>query len=168
MRIGASRVLAVGIALGTALAACSDGATEPASGISSTSAQESPVSQSATLQVADSDLGSILVDADGMTLYLFQADTDGSSTCYEECATAWPALIDETPVAGDGVDESLLGTTERDDGEVQVTYDGQPLYYFASDEAAGDTNGQGVGDVWYVVDPSGAAITEKARTRTGY
>lgn len=168
MRIGASRVLAFGVALGTTLAACSDGASEPASGTSSTAAQESPASETATVHVADSDLGSILVDADGMTLYLFEADTDGSSTCYDDCATAWPALIDDAPVAGDGVDEALLGTTERDDGEVQVTYDGQPLYYFASDEAAGDINGQGVGDVWYVVDPAGAAITEKARTRPGY
>lgn len=166
MRIGAMRVVMVGLALAASLAACSDGGEEPTSG--TTSAAQSEPEEAATVQVADSDLGSILVDSEGMTLYLFEADTDGSSTCYDDCATAWPALVDDAPVAGDGVDEALLGTTERDDGDVQVTYDGQPLYYFASDEAAGDTNGQGVGDVWYVVDPAGAAITEKARTRPGY
>ena len=90
------------------------------------------------MRLAESDLGSILVDADGMTLYLFEADTDGSSTCYDDCAASWPALIDDAPSAGAGVDESLLGTTERDDGEVQVTYGGQPLYSFASDQAPGD------------------------------
>ena len=166
MRIGAMRVVSVGLALSASLAACGDSGEEPASG--TTSAAQSPPAEAATVQVADSDLGSILVDSAGMTLYLFEADTDGSSTCYDDCATAWPALVDDAPVAGDGVDDALLGTTERDDGDVQVTYDGQPLYYFASDEAVGDTNGQGVGDVWYVVDAAGTAITEKARTRPGY
>ena len=99
MRIGATRVFTVGFVLGTSLAACSDGAIEPTSGTSSTTVQESPASETTTVQVADSDLGSILVDSDGMTLYLFEADTDGSSTCYGGCATTWPALVDDAPVA---------------------------------------------------------------------
>ena len=76
---------------------------------------------------------------------------------------------DEAPTAGEGADESLLGTTERDDGEMQVTYDGHPLYTFASDTAPGDTNGQGVGEVWYVVDATGKAVTdEEGGGRPGY
>ena len=69
-------------------------------------------------------------------------------------------------MAGDGVDGSLLGTTERDDGTTQVTYDGQPLYVFASDAAPGDTNGQGVGEVWFVVGPDGKTIEAQAMTMT--
>ena len=172
MRIGAMRWLAIGVTFATMLAACGgddgDDAGQGSPAAESPAAEESPAEGTGTVQVADSDLGSILVDAEGITLYLFEADTDGSSTCYDDCAATWPALIDDAPSAGDGVEESLLGTTERDDGEVQVTYDGQPLYYFASDQAPGDTEGQGIGDIWYVVDPAGAAITEKARTGPGY
>jgi predicted lipoprotein with Yx(FWY)xxD motif len=112
----------------------------------------------AAIEVASSDLGDILVDAEGVTLYVFDSDTDGTSTCYEDCAANWPALTGEV-TAGEGVDESLLGTTERDDGETQVTYADRPLYYFAGDQAAGDTNGQGVGDAWWVMGPDGEAIT---------
>ena len=72
---------------------------------------------------------------------------------------AWPALtVEGEAVGGEGIDASLLGTSERTDGSVQVTLDGHPLYYFAQDAAPGDVNGQGVGDVWYVVSPAGAPI----------
>ena len=97
-----------------------------------------------------------------MTLYVFFADTDGTSTCYDDCAASWPAFVaaGEVKAGGGGdIDESLLGTTERDDGTLQVTFNDQPLYYFSGDAAAGDTNGQGIGDVWYVVSPAGDAIT---------
>lgn len=107
-----------------------------------------------TVAMAESDLGSILVDAEGNTLYLFMPDAQGDSTCYDDCATNWPALTGEAS-AGDGVDASLLGTTERTDGEIQATYNGWPLYYFANDAAPGDVNGQGVGDVWFVLDAAG-------------
>ena len=167
MRIGAMRSLTIGLAFATLLAACG-GNDDGTGSAQSPAAEESPTAEVATVQVAESDLGSILVDADGMTLYLFEADTDGTSTCYDECADAWPALTGEAPTAGEGIDGSLLGTTERDDGQMQVTYADQPLYTFAADQAAGDTGGQGVGDVWYVVDPAGAAVTTKARTGPGY
>ena len=111
-----------------------------------------------TVELASSGLGDILVDADGNTLYLFVPDGQGESVCYDDCATAWPPLTVEG-VAGDGVDDGLLGTTERTDGTEQVTYNGWPLYYFANDAATGDTNGQGLNDVWYVVDADGNAIT---------
>ena len=163
MRIGGMRTLAIGVAMTTSLIACSSddssSATTPASTTTSSSEAESPTAAAdATVQLADSDLGQILVASDGMTLYLFEADEGDTSTCYGDCAATWPALVDDAPTAGDGVDGSLLGTTERDDGEVQVTYDGHPLYFYAPDEAPGDTLGQEVGDVWYVVDAEGAAV----------
>ncbi|HWC71134.1 MAG TPA: hypothetical protein VG993_08240 [Actinomycetota bacterium] len=171
MRIGAMRMVAIGLGMALLVAACGDEGGDAGQG--SAAAQPSPSAEASdavgagTVSLGDSDLGSILVDADGKTLYLFESDTDGSSTCYDDCATTWPPLIDEAPTAGDGADESLLGTTEREDGEMQVTYDGHPLYYFASDQAAGDTMGQGIGDVWFVVDASGRAVTD-AGGRPGY
>jgi len=163
MRIGGMRTLAIGVAMTTSLIACSSddtsSATTPASTTTSSSEAESPSAVAdATVQLADSDLGQILVASDGMTLYLFEVDEGDTSTCYDDCAATWPALVDDAPTAGDGVDESLLGTTERDDGDVQVTYAGHPLYFYAPDEAPGDTLGQEVGDVWYVVDAEGAAV----------
>ena len=138
-------------------------ASEPAAEASEPAA--APASEDAaaaggdvTVEVAGSDLGDILVDGEGMVLYLFDNDTDGSSTCYDDCEANWPPLVGEA-TAGDGVDDGLLGTTEREDGTMQVTYADQPLYYFAGDQAAGDTNGQAVGDIWWVVGPDGAAIT---------
>lgn len=141
----------------------SPAAESPAAG-ESPAESESPDTGGVTVRVADSDLGQILVDADGMTLYLFEADTDGTSTCYDECADTWPPLIDAAPTAGGGIDQSLVDTTERDGGELQVTYAGHPLYLYAPDQAPGDTEGQGVGDVWFVVDAAGAAVTTRART----
>jgi predicted lipoprotein with Yx(FWY)xxD motif len=127
--------------------ASSEASSEPAAG-----------GGAATIAVESSDLGDILVDGEGMTLYVFDNDTDENSTCYDDCEANWPPLTEEVE-AGDGVDESLLSTSEREDGTQQVTYAGKPLYYFAGDQAAGDTNGQGVGDIWWVVGPDGEAIT---------
>lgn len=106
---------------------------------------------------ADSDLGTILVDGEGMTLYLFTQDSPNTSVCMDDCLVAWPILEGE-PTAGDGADDSLLGSFEREDGTVQATYDGWPLYYFAQDQAPGDTTGQAVNDVWWVVDADGKAV----------
>lgn len=107
--------------------------------------------------VASSALGDILVDGDGNTLYMFVPDAQGASACYDECASNWPPLVGEV-AAGDGADDSLLGSVARDDGSEQVTYDGWPLYYFAADAAPGDVNGQGVNDVWFVLSPGGEVI----------
>lgn len=121
-----------------------------------------PVTGAATVAVSESaDFGSILVDGEGMSLYLFTKDTQnsGASTCVDDCLAKWPPLLtDGDPVAGEGVDETLLGTITRDDGTTQVTYNGWPLYYNAEDTAAGDTNGQGVGDVWFLVTAAGEAV----------
>jgi len=116
----------------------------------------------ATIALADTSLGSVIVAADGKTLYLFTPDEGGTPTCYDDCATAWPPLLvdDATAAAaGEGLDASKLTTVERTDGGLQVVYNGWPLYFFASDTAAGDVTGQGVGEKWFVVGPDGAAVS---------
>ena len=102
----------------------------------------------------------LLTAADGMTVYLFTPDAQSTPTCIDACAEAWPPLTvdDATQVtAGDGVDTSLLGTIEHPTG-IQVTYNNWPLYLFTGDTTPGDTNGQGQGDAWYVLDPTGNPI----------
>ena len=98
-----------------------------------------------------------------MTAYLFVVDTGTSSNCYTSCASIWPPVLTTgAPQAGTGADATLLGTTTRTDGKVEVTYAGHPLYYFISDNQAGDVKGQGVngfGGPWYVLGASGNAIT---------
>ena len=116
-----------------------------------------PEAAGLVVTVADSSLGSVLVDGEGNTLYLFTPDGQGSSVCYDQCATAWPPLSADA-VAGDGVDAGLLGSAPRTDGPDQATYNGWPLYYFVNDAAPGDVNGQGVNDVWYVLDAAGNGI----------
>ena len=150
------------------IAACGGAATTTTAGATTTTAAATTTTEAAattteaaaaggTVVVATSSLGDILQDGDGRTLYLFTPDAQGDPTCYDDCADNWPALVGEFE-AGDGLDASLLGTVTRTDGGVQVTYNGWPLYYFAGDAAAGDTNGQGLGDKWYVVDATGTAI----------
>jgi predicted lipoprotein with Yx(FWY)xxD motif len=116
----------------------------------------------ATLRVAKSPLGRILVDSKGITLYDFPPDKHGTSVCYGACAALWPPLLTSgKPLAGPGVHASLLGTTKRKDGKVQVTYGGHPLYTFVSDRKPGQTTGQGVnqfGAPWWVISAAGKEI----------
>lgn len=114
----------------------------------------------ATLAVTQTDkLGKIIVDGAGRTLYVLTKDTANTTTCYDKCEQAWPPLLMlDKPTVGDGVDASLLGSAQRKDGTMQVTLNGMPLYYFAADQAPGDTNGQGIGGVWFVVGPDGKII----------
>lgn len=112
------------------------------------------------IQVKHSDkLGDYLTDAHGNTLYLFEKDEKGMSTCYDKCARAWPPLITDSSVsAGKGVDADRLSTTSREDGTKQVTYGGWPLYRFVKDDEPGDIYGQevnGFGAEWYAVSPGG-------------
>lgn len=124
--------------------------------------------ESPTVQTKTTDeYGDILVDSEGMTLYMFDKDTkgDGASACYDGCADNWPPFVAEDPSAGDDV-SAALSTFERDGGDMQVTANGWPLYYFASDESPGDAKGQGVGDVWWVLDPAGTPVTGASDTTT--
>lgn len=116
---------------------------------------------SVTVDTASTDLGDVLVDGQGMTLYLFDDDSEGESACTGGCAETWPPLIGEAEAAG-GADASLLDTITRPDGSTQVTYDGHPLYLYAPDSEPGDVTGQGVGGVWWVVGPDGSRITAEA------
>lgn len=118
-----------------------------------------PVEDAAlTLEAATTDLGTFITGADGRTTYFFSVDTaPGASNCADDCLAAWPPVtVDEggTVAAGEGV-SGVLGLITATDGSPQVTYDGRPLYYFAGDQAAGDTNGQGVSDVWWVATVDG-------------
>jgi predicted lipoprotein with Yx(FWY)xxD motif len=120
----------------------------------------------AEVRVKDTRLGKILVDGKDMTLYMFDKDTGGKSTCTGECATAWPPLLTTDKVtAGTGVNAAWLGETDRSDGTKQVTYHGLPLYHYAKDTKPGDMNGQGVqefGAKWWVVDATkGEKIQKK-------
>lgn len=108
--------------------------------------------------------GQYLADAEGRALYIFTADQDKqSSTCYEDCAVAWPPVVThgDPRAAAPELDGSKLGTTRRRDGQQQVTYNGWPLYYYAGDEAVGQAKGQdvhGFGGEWYLISPDGEKI----------
>jgi predicted lipoprotein with Yx(FWY)xxD motif len=107
--------------------------------------------------------GKALVGSNQHTLYLFEADTHGTSTCTGACAAAWPPdTVTGMPTAGSGVNQALLGTVKRSDGATQVTYNHHPLYYYAGDTSAGTANGQGstaFGAGWFVVNASGNKIS---------
>src|SRR5882672_168711 len=125
------------------------------SSTSSGSSQAPTPNSAATVATAgNAKLGTIQVDGSGSTLYLFEADKGTSSTCYDACATYWPPLLTNgAPIAGTGVNASLLGTTKRTDGTTEVTYGGHPLYYVVTDHNPGDATGQGVvnfGAAWDV------------------
>lgn len=98
-------------------------------------------------------IGSFLTDAKGMTLYTFKKDMPGMSHCEGACLDNWPVYYAETVDAKEGVAAKDFATITRGDGKKQTTYKGMPLYYFAADKGAGDTNGQGKKDVWYVAAP---------------
>jgi predicted lipoprotein with Yx(FWY)xxD motif len=152
---------------GSAEAAASTAASEAAgpseAGPSEAAASEAAASEAASgeaaVLVADSDLGEILTDADGNVIYFFANDSEGEpSTCEGDCFDNWPPVPAEgTPTAGEGV-TAELGSTEATDGTMMLTVNGFPAYYFAGDEAPGDTNGQGVGEVWWVFGPDGEPI----------
>jgi predicted lipoprotein with Yx(FWY)xxD motif len=150
-------------ALTLVAAACGGGGEEP-SGTVATAAPTTTAAQqegATTVAVASSGLGDILVDAEGRTLYAFTKDKGDQSACSGQCADNWPALIG-TATAGTGVQASLLSTAMQANGDSQVTYSGRPLYYFAGDAKPGDTNGQGVGNVWFVLTADGQLVQKKA------
>lgn len=118
------------------------------------------------LNVATGDQGDYVTDADGRAIYIFLNDTSNMSNCTDDCATNWPPVLaadaQTLPQVAAPLDATLLGTTERADGTVQLTYNGWPLYYYAGDAAAGDLNGQGLNDVWYLLTPQGTGLSRTA------
>lgn len=135
-------------------------AGSPTPAESPTESPTATVGEAATVMLREAgDLGPILTDGEGRTLYLFEADKDEKSTCNDACAEAWPPLTTSgEPKAGENADAELLGTTERKDGSTQVTYNGHPLYYFQKDKKPGDTTGHdvdGFGAKWYALNASG-------------
>jgi predicted lipoprotein with Yx(FWY)xxD motif len=156
------------LGLAVFLAACGSGAAKPtaapasAAAVTPAATEAPPVTAgggAATIALADTGLGKVLVNGKGMTVYAFKPDNAGDSTCYDKCAAAWPPVLSEgAPTAGGGLAAGDLGTTTRTDGGTQVTFKGWPLYLFSGDAAAGDTKGQGLKNVWYVVDATGAMV----------
>jgi predicted lipoprotein with Yx(FWY)xxD motif len=158
--VGVTAVIAMATATAVAL-----GATNSTTGPSVRATHAA--SSGAKVAVASSGLGRILVDGRGHTLYLFAKDKRGKSLCAGQCAGFWPPLITSgKPRAGAGAKASLLGTTRRADGRLQVTYNHHPLYTFVKDTIKGQTNGEGVdafGAEWDAVSAAGAQV-EKTST----
>ncbi|WP_128434840.1 SCO0930 family lipoprotein [Streptomyces cyaneus] len=123
--------------------------------------QESAATQAASageLSVAtNQELGEVLTDSAGLTLYRFDKDTadPAKSNCDGDCATKWPPVPADDATAGAGIDKALLGSVTRSDGSKQLTVDGWPVYRYVKDRNAGDVNGQGVGGTWYALAPNG-------------
>jgi predicted lipoprotein with Yx(FWY)xxD motif len=149
--------IAISIAAAVVTAACG---SNPYGGGSANTGMAS--GSGATVSVGNSKVGKILVDGSGRTLYLFEADSGTTSNCYDSCAQVWPVLTTSgNPVAGPGVNGSLLSTTKRKDGSLEVVYNGHPLYYFSGDKQPGDITGQDLnsfGAPWYVLSPDGAKV----------
>lgn len=159
-----TRLAAILLPLMLILAACSSSGTGPsAAAPTEAPASEAPASDApavaATVVLSENALGAIVTDADGKVLYGFTNDVDGVPACYDDCAGAWPPLLAEGDVTpGAGLDAALLTTVDRTDGTKQVKYGDWPLYYFANDAAAGDTNGQALNAKWFVIGADGLLI----------
>lgn len=164
MLLTRSLLIAGAGALAVGVAACGSGAY----GGSRTTAGSGAASGSAPLTVATAggSMGRYLTGSSGRALYLWVADGQGRSRCTGSCATAWPPLTAATlPRAGGGVDSAALTLVARPDGSRQVAYRGHPLYYFSGDTGSSTTNGEGLdgfGARWWLVAPSGTAITSAA------
>lgn len=111
----------------------------------------SPALADTGIKTGETSLGTVLTDANGMTLYIFDRDVDGTSACYEQCAINWPPLIAPAGAAAEGD----FGLTERTDGAKQWTYNNKPLYLWINDAEPGDVTGDGVNDVWHVAKTGG-------------
>jgi len=152
-------VLLVGV-LALGLAACGDDTSKTVSaGSPTTTSKPASSGPVALVKVTTTPLGKIVTTADGSTVYLFKPDTATASVCIGACAGSWPPVtVTGTPTA-DGIDAKLLGTVTRDDGTMQLTIAGHPVYRYAGDSQPGDTTGEGVGGKWFVLGPDGSIIT---------
>lgn len=117
------------------------------------------IQEGVVVSVAETSMGTILVDGNGFALYVLTEDLLNTPSCYGECQATWPPLLTiGAPEAGDGIEAEKLGVATRNDGTFQVSYAGKPLYLHVSDVAPGDTFGHGLGDVWLVLSPSGIPL----------
>ena len=125
----------------------------------------------ASVGVTSTNLGDVLVDRQGRTLYLFERDSGPTSACTGACAVNWPPLRARgAPLVGSGAKSSDIGRTARPDGISQLTYNGHPLYTFVNDKKPGDTNGEGInafGGSWFAVSPAGAKVAPRSQPQGG-
>jgi predicted lipoprotein with Yx(FWY)xxD motif len=150
------------------LVACAPAATPPPPTVAptnvpapTTAPTTAPAQAAAfTIELAQKDqLGKFLADGQGRTLYLFTKDIPGTSNCTDKCAQSWPPILSgAAPDLKEGLNASLIGTTQRKEGTTQLTYNGWPLYYYGKDQQAGDTTGQAVGNVWWVISAEGNPV----------
>ena len=122
-----------------------------------------PAQQNAVRLATDATFGNILTDSEGMSLYFFSRDVKGDSRCLDGCLAAWPIFYAADLTLDDGLEASDFGEITREDGEKQTTFKGWPLYYFANDNAAGDTNGDQVGNNWYIAKPDYSLMYAEAQ-----
>lgn len=161
---GCNAALTGGAASPAAATKSSDGSVDGYGGAYGEAADAQPLGAKTTEALAVTsvgDLSDVVTDGEGFTLYRFDNDTNQppTSNCYDGCAATWPPVLAEGDIVVDGVDESLIGTVERADGTTQVTVGGWPLYYYAQDTAPCQTNGQGVGGVWFIAAEDGSRVT---------
>lgn len=173
-RILGSPVLRVAVPVATialAAAACGSSSSAKTTPAAAAGKATGAAGSSVILDTKSGSAGSYLTDGSGKSLYEFASDTASKSTCIGACVSAWPPLTSSSAaMAGSGVNAANIGTLTRSDGSKQVTYQGHPLYYFAGDTAAGQTNGQGstaFGAKWWLLSPAGAAITTSASSSGG-
>ena len=153
-----------------AFAACGGGSSSN-NATASAAPPKTASGRSATVGVTSTNLGTVLVDSQGRTLYLFQKDSGTKSACFGACAAAWPPLrANGKPTVGSGASASLVGTAPRSDGKPQVTYNGHPLYLYQGDQSAGDTNGQGLnafGGGWFALTAAGDQVSGQPSSSGG-
>jgi predicted lipoprotein with Yx(FWY)xxD motif len=171
-----TRLIAIAAAAGALLLASCGGdddddsggagaaANAPATTAPTTTAPAAPASAAAgiTIKTGDSQFGDVLFDGDDQAIYYFDKESGSKSECYGACAEAWPPVLTKgEPQAGPGMDAALLGTTQRNDGTTQVTYDGHPLYLYAH-EGPNQVTCHDVsefGGLWLAVQPNGQAVS---------
>jgi predicted lipoprotein with Yx(FWY)xxD motif len=161
------RSRSIGVLGAGALAVLAAVATGGCGGGSAPAASSAPPKtasgQAATVGISNTGIGRILVNSQGRTLYLFKADEGTKSACTGACAGAWPPLLVKgKPRLGRGINASLVRTATRPEGTTQLTYNGHPLYLFAQDQEAGETNGQGVsafGAAWFALNSAGNQVS---------
>ena len=157
-RIGFLAATAAVALTALAISACGGG------GSAATAPSTTASGNAATFGLAnEGNLGKILVDSQGRSLYLFQKDAGTKSACTGACAAAWPPLrATGKPMVGTALSASKVGTTARSDGKPQITYNGHPLYLYSADQKPGDTNGQGLnlfGGGWFALSAAGNMVS---------